>query len=422
MTDPDRPHRVLALSMIFPPDGVSSAQLLGDICEDLHLDGVDVHVVTTQPHYNTDAQASAAQPIRWGRSRLTGQSDYRGVTVTHVRMNGKAASGIGRLAQWAWFHAAATIIGLQHGRNIDAVLCISPPPTVSIVGGLIARLARARLVFCVWEMYPEILVSLGNLKEGSLPHRFLLKIEQMTYEQADVVAPLTDAMRASIVRQYPDLEERTKTIPTFADTELVQPMDRQNSIRDTYGLADTFVVGYAGNLAVTQRIDTMLDAADHPSVDATIRFLVSGGGSMEDDVSRRAETAPNSNVVFTGHLPYLTVPELYAATDICVISLDAGISDSALPSKLYRIMAAGRPIMAIANSASSLAKFVQARGIGLVVESGDVDGFLAAIETLRNDPGLRSEMSAAGRDAAVREFSRPAVSQRYRDSLLKDMT
>lgn len=414
---PEHLESVLVLSMIFPPDGVSSAQLLGDICEDLHNSGVHVQVVTTQPHYNTDEMASRAQPIRWNRLGLTGTSQYRGVDVTHVRMNAKSPTRMGRLAQWGWFHLASLAIGMRRRKKFDGVLCISPPPTVSLVGSVVSRLAHARMVFCVWELYPEILIPLGKLKRGSLGHRLLLRLEELTYEHADVVAPLNDAMKASITARYPDLAERVEVIPTFADTELLRPLPRENSLRSDLGLENSFVVGYAGNLAVTQSISTMLDAADRAECDPRITFLVSGGGSMESEVCERANDAPHGNIVFTGHLPYAVVPDLYAATDVCVISLDVGISDSALPSKLYRIMASGRPIVAIASPRSPLADFVRERNVGLVVDPGDDAAFLAAVERLRRDPKERKRMGEVGRSVAVDEFSRPVVSRKYREAL-----
>lgn len=407
--------RILILSLIFPPDGVSSAQLLGEIAEDLHLADNEVEVFTTSPHYNADEAALASQPITWSWHRLTGVSDYRGIRVTHLRMPPKSAGSVGRIFQWLWFHLGTAVLMPSRLRRLDSVLTISPPPTVAIVGGIAARISRARLVFCVWELYPEILVALDVVRRGSLLHRVLERLERTTYALSDVISVLHEPMREQVMEKYPEFADRIEVVPTFADVDFLRPLDRETALRSEVGIpADRIVVGYAGNLGVSEDLRPVLNAAaELPDV----HFLICGDGSDRQGLEEVVGDLGLSNVDFTGQLPYQRVPEIIASCDIALVVLSTGVGSEALPSKVYRTMACGRPILAVCDDDTPLASLVRSESLGVVADPRSATSIANAIRVLAEDEGKRQAMSNAARTIAVEKFSRGAVTSRYEQLL-----
>src|SRR5690606_18412082 len=129
--------RVLILSLVFPPDSVSTAQIFGDLAADLRARGHDVTVVTTTPHYNRDADAEARQPLRHWWGPIVQRSELEGVRVYHTLMPDKGASVIGRLSAWCLFHALSIIVAFVAIDKVNVITALSPPLTMGVAAWLV---------------------------------------------------------------------------------------------------------------------------------------------------------------------------------------------------------------------------------------------------------------------------------------------
>lgn len=300
--------RVLLMTLIFPPDGVSSAQLLGEIVEDLQVDGlVSFNVITTSPHYNSDPVAKLAQPITWRWHRLWGTSEFFNAKVWHIRMPQKAKSAAMRSLQWLWFHIGSVILAASLCRKADILLTVSPPPTIAVVAAILKKIFRLPFVYVMWELYPQILVTLGHLKTGSMLHRLLVWLERVTYESADRIVTLHEPMKKAVGQSCPEAFQKTDVIPTFADVTHLVPMNRETSLRDKYKLDDKFVIGYAGNLGSSEDLGIVLKAAKKLP---EFVFFICGDGTERNRLESFVADNSLTNVIFTGHLPYNMVRKL----------------------------------------------------------------------------------------------------------------
>lgn len=401
-----KPFRTLIVSVVFPPDGVSTAQLVGEIATDLAASGHEVTVLTSQPHYNEDVVARQQQPIRWHASRLFGTSKFGEVQVVHVRMGAKSSRVLGRILQWLWFHLASFVLSLR--LRSDVCLAVSPPPTLAVQSAVRRALGGPPFVYAVWEAYPDVLFALGLLRPGSVVGRAARWIEGWTYRRADHIMFLSQAMLDAAREREPHVNVVGTMVPTFVDVESFSPQDRSTTLRSELSISDDQVVfGYAGNLGPAQDLSVLLDAAERLQDRTDLVVLICGAGSDEATVKQRASQL--SNVVFAGHLPFQRMPEVYATFDVSVVALSAGLSSEALPSKAYRSMACGRPLLAISDTNSALAGLVRSSACG-VVTTPNVDSVVDAIETmLRAD---RSGWGDAARAAVVQTASRSVVTAR----------
>lgn len=410
LADPARP-RVLIISLVFAPDGVSTAQLMADLCVDLVRAGHPIDVLTTQPHYNRDVVAEASQPLHRRWAGLLYESTFHGIPVLHAAMRRKRGGFTARLLGWAHFHLVALVAGLFVVPRPDVILVPSPLLTAGVVGWVIARLRGATLVYNVQELYPDLAIRLGQLKNPVII-RILRGLERFVYRSAAAVTVIGEGMRLAVVAKGVEAR-KVRLIPNFVDAGWLTPGPTQNTFRAEHGLGDAFVVSYAGNMGLAQGLEVLLDAADRLRDQRDIIFLFVGDGVLRMQLMEAARAGGLDNVRFVGHQPYARVPEIYAASDVSVVALIGGMGAEAVPSKVLRIMSCGRPVLALTGAASDLAVEVRISGGGVVVTPEVPEAVARAIIELREDPVRRHAFGRSGRAYVCARYAREVVTEQY---------
>lgn len=410
--------RVLLLTLVFPPDGVSTARLLGDLVADFCSSGIEVTVVTTAPHYNRDPEAEERQPRIRHWPFLLSRSEYRGAPVFHTYMPRKGKRVLPRLLAWAGFHAISSFAGWLAVPRPDVVLAVSPPLTIGLGAWTLARYHGVPFIYNAQELYPDLAVTMGLLRNPQLIAA-LLKLESFVYRRAAVISVIGAAMAARL-RQKGVPEAKIRIIPNFVDVEAIAPGERRNEFSRKHGLDEKLVVSYAGNLGLAQGLEVVIEAARLLRGEPRVRFLVVGDGVMRDSLATMAEKSSLDNCIFLPYQPQSKVLEIYAASDLCLVPQAAATASQAVPSKAYQIMAAGRPVVAITEPTSDLAALIAAANCGEVVSPGSVGPLTSLLtDALTNRSGWR-RMGEAGREHVVTHYSRRSVSRAYQD-LLRDV-
>jgi len=205
---------------------------------------------------------------------------------------------------------------------------------------------------------------------------------------------------------------KVRVIPNFVDTNAIRPAARENSYREQNGLIGKKVVMYAGNVGFSQSLNLVLDAArSFETSRPDVVFVINGGGSARPDLERDAAQLPN--VRFVDMQPIERLPEVLAAGDIHVVPLRAGLAWSSVPSKLYSILAAGRPIVASVDSGTEVERTLEGAGAGISVPPDDSRAFAAALGELIDNPDRADSMGASGRLFVERWASPAAVAESY---------
>jgi len=403
--------RILVLSLVFPPDGVSTAVILGELSADLKKAGHDVTVVTTVPHYNQDREAEARQPLTrvWGP--LLYRSEFAGTRVLHVAMPKKTGSVIRRLLAWMQFHVLSLVVALALVRRIDVIVAPSPPLTVGVCAWLMGVFYRAPYVYNVQELYPDIAIALGALK-NRWAIRILYGLERFVYARARFITVIAARMRGRILEKAvpPD---KVRLIPNFVDVDEMVPLPKVNAFSRAHGLDSRIVVTYAGNMGPAQGLDSVLEAAALLKGERDLVFLLIGEGSEYSRLQALANDRGLTNVIMVGHQPYALVPQIYAASDFCLVPLALHTGSDAVPSKVYRIMACERAVIACASDGSDLAELVRSAKCGAVVAPGSAEALAAVIREAIREPGARAAMGRAGRAHVLAHYSRTAISAQY---------
>lgn len=413
---PEMRPGILLVSLVFAPDGVSTAILLTELAVQLHKLGHDLVVVTTTPHYNQDSDALQNQPLhpRWGS--LLMQSDCHGIPVYHARVRPKGTRVLSRLLDYLNFHLLGTMAGLRLGGKYDIVLAPSPPLTVGLSAMILAWWRRVPFVYNVQEIYPDIAVELGVLKNRLLI-RMLERLERFIYARARVVVVISEKFRQRLLAKGVPGQKLT-VIPNFVDVDEVQPGERYNAFSRQQGLDNVFVVQYAGNIGLTQDFETIVAVAQLLKNIPEIYFLIAGDGARRAWLVQQINDLGLRNIRWLPYQPRSTMPLLYAASDICLVPLRRSMARDTFPSKIYTIMAAGRPAIVSADPDSDLAAVIGQTGCGITVPPGDPSALANAIRSLCSGRDVLKEMGRRGREFVVQYHSPQAVARQYHNLMM----
>jgi colanic acid biosynthesis glycosyl transferase WcaI len=403
--------RILILVLQFPPDVNTTGALVEQLANGLTDRGHSVSVITSFPHY---------EKFRiWDQYR--GKLFERSGSILRlwVHANGGKNNMLNRLLSYLSFNVLATIFGLLTREQYDVILCPNGGFFTGIAGAIIGMVKRAPFVYNVQDLYPETPVQAGQLR-NPLAIAGLQKLESMMYRAAAHVSVITPSFQTNIVGKGID-DEKVSVIPNFVDSEFIRPLQRHNEFSKRHGLDDKFVVTHAGNLGYVYDLETLLDAAalikSWKALDDIV-FLIVGDGVVRERLIMTAASLELDNVRFLPFQPRASLPLLRASSDVQLALYRTASARFSMPSKVYEIMASGRPVLASAEADSDLARLVVGAGAGVCVSPKAQRQLADAIVRLRSDAALRREMGERGRAAVERTYSRDVVVTQY-DELLR---
>lgn len=391
--------RILFLNRSFAPDVEATGQLLGELCADL-AQAHAINVIAGKANFLSDS---------WGFSlvRTEQQGSVRVYRVNNFRFNKQSA--LGRACGLLTYFFGAALIGMVV-RHPDVIVVETDPPFLGMLGALLKACHRARLVYYLQDLFPEVGLAMGRLRPGLLTC-LLRWSTQVGLRAADRIVVIGEDMRRKVIARG-IAPEAIAIIPNWTDTNLVRPEPDRSALRHGMGLDDRFTVAYSGNLGLSQSLEAILDAADELRREP-IQFVLIGEGASKQELMRKAQRLELTNVRF---LPYQPKERLSAAlgmADVHIIPMKRGLAGCVVPSKLYGILAAGRPYVAAVDDDCDVATVTRTHGTGLVIAPDDVACLVGAIRHCRQHPDELDGMGRRGRALAESAFDRHVSVQRF---------
>lgn len=398
--------RITVICPHFAPDVAPTGEVITRIVTELAGRGHELHVITALPWYRHhavepgwDGQLARHEIVPWGR-----------ITRLHPFPTDKANLPA-RAAAFGVFTVAVALEGLLNRFDPDVVLAMSPPLTLGLAGTLAARRNRVPCVFNIQDVFPDVAVELGRLTQPQVIAAASW-LERLSYRLADTVTVLSDDLADNVRRKIGGATP-VEVIPNFVDTEWIRPGDADNPYRQEHGLVGKRVVMYAGNVGFSQSLDLVLEAARRLRHLEDVAFVINGSGVAVESLAAEISAEGLDNVRLVGLQPKWRLPEVLAAADVHVVPLRTGLAKASVPSKLYSILAAGRPVVASVDAGTEVARTLEAAGAGLAVEPDDADLFVPALEALLSDPSRAAAMGASGRRWVEAWASPAAVAVAY---------
>lgn len=393
--------KIIFVNRYFFPDESATSRMLSDLAFRLAQRDVSVSVVTSRQLYQ---DPEAALPPR---ETIRGVEVHRVWTATHGR-----SRLLGRALDYASFHVAAGFELMRIVKRGDLVVAKTDPPLISIAAGMAAAWHGAHLINWLQDLFPEVAAVLAP---GSVPKPIeaaLLGARDWSLRAAVMNVALSEGMRSLLIARGVDRQHVT-VVPNWANVEDVVPLPTQSSrTRRRLGLEGSFVVGYSGNLGRAHEFDTLTGAARLLQSDPDIAFLITGGGARAAALQRATRDAGLANTLFQDYQPPELLSDSMAAADIHFVSLLPSLEGLIVPSKIYGILAAGRPALFVGDPDGDVARMIQQFECGIVVAVGDSVRLARELRALRDDPDrLRSMGQRARANALAYCTSEHAVGQ-----------
>lgn len=397
--------RILIITHYFPPEIGAPQARLSDLARLWTEAGHDVHVITGMPNHPT-----GIVPPEY-RRRLRIRESVNGYSTTRTWLYATPNEGfirktIGHLS----FMVSSVILGFRDAGRPDVVVVSSP--TFFSIGSawVVARLKRARFVVEVRDLWPAIFVELGVLTNRWII-AVLEKLELAAYRSADAVVTVSEGFTANIIDRGIDAA-KVHTVTNGVDVDAFDPnAPSDSSVRAELGATQgDCLVLYIGAHGISQGVSTIVEAATKVC-DNRVRIALVGEGADREHVLDTIERLAPPNVVALPGVSRDRVAALLAAADVCLVPLrDIPLFTTFIPSKIFELLAAGRPI--IGSVAGEPADILRRAG-ATVVSPENADELAAAIDDLAGDVTRRAEIGARGRSFVEANYNRRALATKY---------
>ncbi|MDI6766950.1 MAG: glycosyltransferase family 4 protein [Bacteroidota bacterium] len=300
-------------------------------------------------------------------------------------------------------------------KSGDYVIVVTNPLSLPFVVSIACWLKKANCVLLIHDVYPNVLIATGLLKKDWLITRFLNWITVGLYNRVDNIIVLGHDMEKIILNK---LVSHTKIhiITNWADLKEIFPCQRKtNSLLKKMDIQDKFVVQYSGNMGRTHGLEILIDASKKLEEIDKIHFLFIGTGAKRNWLERSVKSYGLKNVALLPPQPRSNLCDTLNACDVAIISFIPGMLGLSVPSRMYNILAAGKPIIAVTDSDSELAIVVREENIGWIVSPDNPEQLVATIiEATRNSETLK-EMGERSRIAAENKYSLDVIINAYRN-------
>src|SRR5271156_4921566 len=377
---------ILLLNEYYPPDNSATAKMAAQVAERLAQQH-EVTALAGRPSYDPDEFYPYAPLHRTIRNKVTVEC-VGSTAYSRHQMRGRVSNYLSYLAL-----AVPRALALRP----DLILAMTDPPVAGIAGAFIARLAGRPFVYNIRDMYPDMALGGAIVRPSSWANRWE-HLHRRALKQAARVIVLGDDMRERILAKGVAAERvvvvRDGTTPTIATattpaSAAAQMPDRDDPIVQEIRHGFPFVVLHAGNLGFYGAWDTLLAAAKILSNENT-GFVFIGDGANRAALESSARDL--ANVKFAPFRPVAQIAHVMMAGDLHIVTVKRGLEGVVVPSKLYSILAAGRPIIVIAPAECDAARIVVESGCGLAADPDDPAAVAATIREIREEQGRLAEM------------------------------
>jgi colanic acid biosynthesis glycosyl transferase WcaI len=400
--------RVLIYSYNYYPEPIGIAPLMTELAEGLVREGHQVRVVTAMPWYPASEIAS----------------DYRGKLYLTENRNGVRIQ-----RSYVWIRPQRTLrnrilfevsfvvlsfLQALNGWRPDVILLTVPGLPVCVPAAVLGWLYRTPVVLNLQDILPEAAVHVGLIRNRAMIRVFEW-LEKFAYRTATKISTIADGFTKNLLAKGVSADKIVE-IDNWVDVNFIKPLPQtDNYFRAENHLTGKFVVLYSGNIALTQPLETLIDAAKHLGHIPEMVVVIVGNQASLERLERYRQRKRVENVLLLPFQPREKLPELLAAADIGLVIQKSNVISFNMPSKIQVLLASGRPIVASVPLGGTAAKAVGASGGGIVVPPEDPIALAQAILSLYTNQEQRQELGRCGREYAVQHYSFQSALRRYEE-------
>jgi len=386
-------QRLIFINRYFDPDQSATSQMLTDLARGLCARGFEVHVACSRQLY-TDSEA-----------RLPPRESRGGV---HIHRVGTTRYGrarlLGRALDYVSFYVSAAAVLTKIAQREDFLIAKTDPPLISVLTAVIARMKGSRLVNWQQDVFPEVATQLGVNPLPRWLDAMLRRLRDFSLNSAEINVVIGTRMLEYFARRGIPTSKLC-VIENWADAAIVPKPCGSSALRAKLGFDNRFVVCYSGNLGRAHEFETLLAAAHELREDRSVVFLIVGGGVRMDSLRQSVQQRGLNSFSFLPYQDRSTLEDSLAAADVHLVSLLPALEGFIVPSKVYGILAAGRPLIFIGDADGDIGRTIKEAQCGISVSIKSGTHLAASILKLQSDPTACAAMGMRARETFLSRYA-----------------
>ncbi|MFC5775030.1 glycosyltransferase family 4 protein [Ectobacillus antri] len=397
----------------FYPDFASTGQLMTELCQQLQND-FDITVIAAQPGYAGEKAIS----------NKTFEEDYlENIKIIRIRLpEVDKTSKISRM-KYIFSYFVLANLALLKEKGVDVIYTISQPP---VLGGLIGTigkfLKRSKHIYNVQDFNPEQAAAISYTNKESV-FKIAKKIDMLNCSYSDKVIVVGNDMSETLKRRFSGKKVPDHVvINNWTNEQEIMPLEKSNPKIQQFlkenGLEDKFIIMYSGNVGLYYDLENIIKITEYFKSYKDLAFVFIGEGAVKRDMEAFIQQADIPNVKFLPYQPKDFIKYSLNAADVHLVVNQKGIKGVSVPSKIYGVMAAGKPILGVLEQGSEAQMLINKSDCGLVVEPKEYEQIIKAIQNLydMNRDELK-QMGLNGRDYLDQHLKREISINKYREVL-----
>lgn len=398
--------KILIYSYNYYPEPIGIAPLMTQLAEGLVQKGHKVRVITAMPWY-PEGEINPEY-----RKKLFLTEKINGVLVQRSYIWTRRKRNLLNRAAFELSFMTLSLLQAFRGWRPDVILLTVPGLPVCLSAALLRLIYNCPIVLNLQDILPDAAVHTGMIKNPKVIN-ILQWLENFAYQTSDKIAVIADGFTKNIVKKGVPLEKIVE-IPNWADIDFIRPLPKYTSyFRQQYNLQDKFIVLYSGNIALTQGLETVIDAAVNLKHLPEIAIVIVGENRALSKLEQYCQQKNLNNVHLIPFQPKETLPEMLAAADVGLVVQKKNVLDFNMPSKIPVLLASGRAIIGSVPQTGTAISAISKSGGGIITPAEDSQKLAEAIMELYYDREKTEILGRQGRTYAETHYSFELALARY---------
>lgn len=396
---------IVIFSQLYYPDMTTTAIIMSELAKDLASYGMKVKVICAQPTYLIKKRSPKTEVCNRVCIRRVWTFVFNKNRIIGRILNAKSCF-------------LSMFFKMFFTKKGDLLVFNTNPALLPFLGVISNKLRGQKYVILIHDLWPELPAHTGMIRKGGLVYRFIDFINKLSIKYASCIIVLSGKMKELVLKKESGKKNDIHVIHNWADARRLFPVPRANNkLIEELGLRDKKIVMYSGNLGRYQPLEVMIEAANELKDREDIKFIFAGDGGKKRKLQDMAVSMGLKNVIF---IPFQTLDRLaesLSMADVSLIGIYPNNEGVIMPSKLYGLLAVGKPIICISDPTSEVIDILKKSGAGLHSDISDPKELAKNIAELIDNPVKAIKMGLNGRKYFLEHFERKILTKQWKEVL-----
>ncbi len=399
-------NKIWIVTEIYYPILTSTGYIITEIAEYLAKSGDNINVICTGAKYNE------TNNFGFVKKEVKNNVNIQRLNVGNISKN----NTILRIIRLFWSSMMLFKKTLQNVEEGDKLFVVTNPAFFLILLPIIRKIKKVQYTILVHDVFPENLVAVGKIKNTSILYKVIKSAFDKAYSLSNTCIVIGRDMM-QLIQTKTNNKTNIVFISNWADVTDIYPIAKEKTeMINKLNLADKFVFQFAGNLGHAQGLDNILEAIKLIE-NNNLHFLFIGAGAKAETIENFIKNNAQNNVSLVGFQNRDKQNDFLNACDVSIVTLNEGMFGLGVPSKSYNIMAAGKPIIIVADENSEISLCIKELNIGWVVEPNNPKALRDLFINVYEDVELIKEINVRSRQIAETHYAKDFILAKYLELL-----